>query len=109
MRYLCFIFLISVIFISISSASPLTVHYLDVGQGDSALIEHNNHTMLIDAGTLDAGPTILSYLQSRGITYLDVMVSSHPHSDHIGGMVDVLNEIPVQLFVDNGATHTTPV
>lgn len=109
MRYLCFIFLISVIFISISSASPLTVHYLDVGQGDSALIEHNNHNMLIDAGPLDAGPTILSYLQSRGITNLDVMVSSHPHSDHIGGMVDVLNEIPVQLFVDNGATHTTPV
>jgi len=95
--------------VSFSSASLLTVHFLDVGQGDSAFIECDGHTMLIDAGPLDSGLTIVSYLQNLGIKNLDVIVSSHPHSDHIGGMVDVLNAFPVHLFVDNGAKHTTPV
>ena len=40
--------------------------------------------------------------------HLDVMVSSHPHTDHIGGKFDGINAIPVKLFVDNGATHTAP-
>lgn len=109
MRILGFIFLLSFLFISISSASPLTAHFFDVGQGDSVLIEHDGHTMLIDAGPLDSGPMILSYLRDLGVSNLDVVVSSHPHSDHIGGMVDVLNAIPVKLFVDNGATHTAPI
>lgn len=102
------LFLLLFFIVSVSSASPLTVHFLDVGQGDSAVIEHDGHSMLIDAGDLDAGPTVLSYLRRLGISSLDVMVSSHPHTDHIGGMVDVLNGIPVKLFVDNGATHTAP-
>ncbi|MGV8108289.1 ComEC/Rec2 family competence protein [Methanospirillum sp.] len=101
-------FLIVLFLVSISSASPLSVHFFDVGQGDSALIEHDGHIMLINAGDLDAGPTVLPYFRSLGITSLDVMVSSHPHTDHIGGMVDVLNAMPVDLFVDNGATHTAP-
>lgn len=92
----------------ISPVSSLTIHFLDVGQGDSALIEHNGHTMLIDAGDMDAGPGILSYLKSQGIKNLDVLVSTHPHTDHIGGMSDILNTLPVGLYVDNGATHTTP-
>jgi len=108
MNYFSLFTYILLFIVSISSASPLTVHFIDVGQGDSALIEHDGHAMLIDAGPLDAGPTVLSYLRSQGINKLDVLVSSHPHSDHIGGMIDIINAMPVDVYVDNGATHTSP-
>jgi beta-lactamase superfamily II metal-dependent hydrolase len=85
----------------------LTVHYIDVGQGDSELLQSNGHNMLIDAGPSSAGDTVISYLKSQGVTSLDVVVSTHPHEDHIGGMVDVLNAFPVGLYVDNGETHTS--
>lgn len=99
--------LISLILL-ISPVSSLSVHFLDVGQGDSVLIEHRGHAMLIDAGDPDAGQCILSYLRTQGIFSLDVLIATHPHTDHIGGMRDILNAIPVYLFVDNGAVHTTP-
>lgn len=63
--------------------------------------------MLIDAGTSSAGDSVVSYLKAKGVTSLDVVVSTHPHEDHIGGMLDVLNNFPVGLYVDNGETHTT--
>jgi len=102
------IFVIFSLILIISPVSSLSVHFLDVGQGDATLIRHNGHTLLIDAGDMDAGPDILSYLQYQGVTRLDVLVSTHPHTDHIGGMSDILQALPVSLYVDNGATHTTP-
>lgn len=73
------------------SGQNLTVHFLDVGQGDSILIEYNNKDMLIDAGESDQGEVVTDYLQNQGISTLDYVVATHPHSDHIGGMDDVLN------------------
>ncbi|HOL41339.1 MAG TPA: MBL fold metallo-hydrolase [Methanospirillum sp.] len=96
------------LFLLISPVSSLSIHFLDVGQGDAALIEHRGHAMLIDAGDPDAGSRILSYLQKQGIFSLDVLIATHPHSDHIGGMTDILNAIAVSLFIDNGAIHTSP-
>lgn len=63
--------------------------------------------MLVDAGPGDAGSTVISYLKSQGVSSLDVVVATHPHEDHIGGMLSVLDAFPVSLYVDNGATHTT--
>ena len=103
------ILLVFLILPALSSASLLTAHFLDVGQGDSAIIEHDGHTMLVDAGTFDSGSEILSYLRYLGIKKLDVVVASHPHTDHIGGMVDVINGIPVNLYIDNGANNTVPI
>jgi len=89
------------------AAGEMTVSYLDVGQGDAELLQSGGHSMLIDAGPTDAGPTVVNYLKSHGVDKLDVVVATHPHEDHIGGMVDVLNAFPVGLYVDNGETTNT--
>lgn len=91
---------------STPSADALQVHFIDVGQGDAILIvTPDGKTALIDGG--EAGSGVLEYLRSQGIERLDLMVATHPHSDHIGGLVDVLHEIPVAEVVTNGQMHTS--
>ena len=85
----------------------LTVHFLDVGQGDSILIEYNNKSMLIDSGESDQGEVVSDYLKNEGISTLDYVVATHPHSDHIGGMNDILNNFQIDHFIDSGYVHTT--
>lgn len=87
--------------------SILTVHFIDVGQGDSILIQIDDKNMLIDAGEQKAGNSVVSYLKENGVTELDVVVATHAHADHIGGMVTVLNNFKVKRFIDSGNPHTT--
>jgi competence protein ComEC len=89
-------------------AGPLRVAFIDVGQGDSILIvSPEGKAMLIDGGEADSG--CLAYLQKQGIKQLDLVVATHPHSDHIGGLVQVLRSIPVAEVVTNGQPHTTSI
>ncbi len=85
----------------------LTVHFLDVGQGDSILVEYDKKAMLIDAGESDQGEVVSDYLQDQGISTLGYVVATHPHSDHIGGMNDILNNFQIKHFIDSGYPHTT--
>ena len=85
----------------------LTVHFLDVGQGDSILLEYNGKAMLVDAGERDQGPVVSAYLHEQGISSIDYVVATHPHSDHIGGMDEVLNSFQVGHFIDSGFPHTS--
>jgi beta-lactamase superfamily II metal-dependent hydrolase len=86
----------------------LRVHFLDVGQGDSALILFpNGAAMLIDGGERSEGPRVAGYLESLGLTSLDVVVATHPHSDHIGGLITVLERFKVGLVVDSGQINPT--
>ncbi|MBQ8515017.1 MAG: MBL fold metallo-hydrolase [Ruminococcus sp.] len=66
------------------------VHFLDVGQGDSTLICGTEKTVLIDGGERDQGDVVLADLKEFGVKTIDCIIATHPHSDHIGGLVDVL-------------------
>lgn len=93
----------------ISSDDPLRVHYIDVGQGDSILIQYKTHSMLIDAGENGTGEQIAAYLKKHGVKKLDYIIATHPHSDHIGGMDELLNLIPArELFMLRFSEEMTP-
>jgi len=80
------------------------ITFLDVGQGDAVLVRApDGRTALIDAG-VDAP---LEALQARHVDRIDLLVATHPHADHIGGMRDVLSAVPVRFYMDNGQAHTT--
>ncbi len=73
----------------------LVVHYIDVGQGDSILIVQNKSAMLIDAGNASDADLIIDYLQTQGISKLDYVIGTHPHSDHIGGLADIIASVAI--------------
>ncbi|MGQ9897184.1 MAG: ComEC/Rec2 family competence protein [Acidobacteriota bacterium] len=86
----------------------LSIHAIDVGQGDSYLIvTPEKKTILIDAGPAEAGPNVVRFLQRQGVTELDLVIATHPHADHIGGMGYVLKAVKVKNFLDSGQEHTT--
>ena len=86
----------------------LTVTFLDVGQGDSILVQApNGHAMLLDAGESWAAPAVSAGLAAEGITQLDYVIATHDHDDHIGGMAQVLPEVTVGAFLTNGMPAST--
>jgi beta-lactamase superfamily II metal-dependent hydrolase len=89
-----------------SADSALRILQLDVGQGDAAIVITPEHrTLLIDAGR--APEVVANVLQTLGIDTLDLVVASHAHADHIGGMPVVLTSFPVRAYMDNGIAYTT--
>ncbi|MDO5562052.1 MAG: MBL fold metallo-hydrolase [Synergistaceae bacterium] len=84
----------------------LRFYGLDVGQGDSFFfIFPDGKTMLIDAGPEDAGRKIVRYIKSCGVKKIDLLVATHPHSDHIGGMQAVLKNFEIGKIWDSGYNH----
>jgi competence protein ComEC len=84
------------------------VSFLDVGQGDAALIQTpGGEEVLIDGGPSEAGPRVIEALHSAGVRQIDLLLGSHPHEDHIGGLMDVLVDVPVKQALDPGYAHGT--
>lgn len=75
-----------------TSVEECKVHFIDVGQGDCELIECGGKYMLIDAGENGHETEVLNYLHALGVSKLEYVVASHQHSDHIGGLSEVLEE-----------------
>lgn len=75
------------------------VHFIDVGQGSATLIQKGTTGVIIDAGEKDYGEAVVDYLKNVGITELEFAVASHPHSDHIGGLDEVLNAFPTDKII----------
>lgn len=91
----------------LNSQNKLLVHYIDVGQADSILVQVNGKNMLIDAGNKADGDKIVSYLQKQRVKKLDYVIATHPHEDHIGGMSAVLNKFTVEDFYAPKKTAAT--
>lgn len=90
----------------VRAAPRLNIRQLDVGQGDAALITTpEGRTILIDAGP--GATKVAELLRKEGIDTLDLVIASHNHADHIGGMAAVFSAVVVRAYVENGLPHTT--
>lgn len=87
--------------------SKLKVHYIDVGQGDSELLQCNGVNILIDTGESDQAQHLIQYLEQQGVTTIDYLFLTHPHTDHMGGAVKLMEHFPVKQVYLTNRTHTT--
>lgn len=81
------------------------IHFVDVGQGDAILVTTPEKTLLVDGGRRDTG--ITDYLDALEIEEIDIVIGTHPHADHIGGLIDVFYNFEVGEIIDPGTVHTT--
>ena len=79
----------------ISEDADLEIHFIDVGQGDCSLIIWNGSAMLIDSGEKEEAETVLDYLKKHNVHRLEYIVVTHPHSDHMGSMSEVISAVSV--------------
>ncbi|WP_378956121.1 ComEC/Rec2 family competence protein [Pelosinus sp. sgz500959] len=90
-----------------NSNSALTVKVLDIGQGDAILIRVAGQTVLVDTGDIDTRDKMVAYIKKEGITTIDKVIITHPHADHLGGMIGILENFKVRQIYDSGQTGTT--
>ena len=94
---------------SVPTDGSVSVYFLDVGQGDSELIVTDTAAVLIDGGERTEGDTLLADFQQYGISKLDYVIASHPHTDHIGGLTVFLGMDPADSGVTVGTVITADV
>lgn len=86
----------------------LKVHFVDVGQADAIFIQTpENENILIDGGGNDDEQFICEYLASQQVEKIKVLIGTHPHEDHIGGLDAVINRFPVENVYLPRVTHNT--
>jgi competence protein ComEC len=85
----------------------MTVHFFDVGQGDSMLIQVNSKNLLIDSGPKTAKNELFNYLRDLNVTKIDYLIATHPHEDHIGNMADIIKKYDISLFYSPKVQSTT--
>jgi len=106
--------IITLLFLFLSLTVPfspyaLDVHFIDVGQGDSILIREAQTSILIDGGDRWdwVAEKIVHYLNEQNIQTINAIISTHPHTDHIGVLPAVLRSFKVEAVYDSGRVHTT--
>ena len=77
----------------------VTVHFIDVGQGDCELIKTKSKSVLIDCGEKEYYTDVIKYIRSQNIEYIDYVIVTHPHSDHAGGMSFILDEFDIGTVI----------
>lgn len=85
----------------------LSVHFIDVGQGDCIYINQGEYNMLIDAGNNEDGEKLVSYLKNLNVNGFDYVIGTHPHEDHIGGMDDIINNFEIYNYYMPDKLSTT--
>lgn len=93
------VFILALLLLVIPATAELAIHYLDVGQGDAAIVLCDGEAMMIDGGESKYSQFIFAYLRKTlNLEYIDVMVASHPHADHVGGLSAALNACQVGVL-----------
>lgn len=97
------------IFIGCNRTSDvLSIHMIDVGQGESILIiTPDNKTILIDAGEASQGKKVKSYLLRHRVDKIDLLIGTHPHTDHIGGLPEIVNNFEIDKIIMPQKLHTS--
>ena len=85
----------------------LTVHFIDVGQADCALLECGGEYILIDGGNVEDSSLVVSYLEKQGVEELAAVVCSHAHEDHVGGLPGVLAVYPTDAVYAPTRTYSS--
>ena len=80
-------------------SAQVKVHFIDVGQGDCTLVMSRGEAMLIDSGERDDSDRVIKYLKEQGITKLSCIIVTHPHTDHMGEMPDILKAFKTDKFI----------
>lgn len=97
----------------VTAEGEMEVHFLDVGNADCIFVRQKDKTLLIDAGERKNAEDVITYLHGHGVKRLDLVIATHPHSDHIGAMSEVIDEFPISTFImsfmPDSATPTTGV
>ncbi len=84
------------------------VHFIDVGQADSIYIQLPGNTdILIDGGNTTDGSTVVNYLKSQNVDDIELLIATHPHEDHIGGLPAVFNAFEIEKVLDSGKAAST--
>ena len=89
------------------TGATLKVHYIDVGQADSILLECGGEYMLIDGGNVEDGNDVVEYLLDAGVEELEAVVASHAHEDHVGGLADILKTFPTEAVYAPTRTYSS--
>lgn len=84
--------------VTVEEGKTLRVHILDVGQADCILIQGPEKTMVIDGGESKNAAGIIRYLEDQGVEQIDYFLNTHPHADHLGGIVQVMKALPPKEF-----------
>lgn len=88
-------------------SEPFWIEFIDVGQGDSALIQCDGHYLMIDGGPANASSTIYTILKNKKIKNIDYMIATHSDADHIGGLAGALNYAKVGKCYSMITSHDT--
>lgn len=91
------------------SGNGLTVHFIDVGQADCALLECGSEYMMIDGGNKGDGQLVVSYLEQQGVEELSAVVCTHAHEDHVGGLPSVLAVYPTKAVYAPTRTYSSNI
>jgi len=83
------------------------LNVLGLGQGDAVLIQTTGGHVLIDGGDNHMGERVVQYLRDTGVRELAYVIATHPHADHIGGLIEMLHTVPVGTLIMPNVTHTT--
>ncbi|CCO08288.1 ComEC/Rec2 family competence protein [Desulforamulus hydrothermalis] len=94
----------------IPAQQDIKVHFIDVGQADSIYIQlPGNQDILIDGGNMADGPLVVNYLKAQGVDDIELLIATHPHEDHIGGLPVVFDAFVVEKVIDSGYFATSQI